>query len=84
MLNWVKSSRDYNGVITIYPQQPREYADIPKCSQCGGLTQFLHFYSRVLRYLQSNEEVPSFCGGVCATEFIRLKQELEKDKNGFS
>ena len=78
MLNWVRSITDSKGVKAIYPPQPREYKDIPKCSQCGGLTQFLHFYPEVLQFLKDDDQVPSFCSGLCAGVFLKEKQSRRR------
>ena len=72
-MNWLRSSQDANGCITIHPPQP-EYDQIPKCSQCGGLTQFLHFFPEVLPYLKDDDKVPSFCSGICGAQYIFIKQ----------
>ncbi len=77
MLNWKTSSRDATGAVTYYPPQPANWDQIPKCSQCGDLTQFLHFFPEVLQLLDSDELVPSFCSGVCAKEFVRVKQDTK-------
>ncbi len=70
---WIKSQTDYKGVATIYPPQP-DYDKIPKCSQCGGLTQFKHFFPEVLPLLKDDDLVPSFCSGACGAQYIFEKQ----------
>ena len=87
-MNWVRSSTDGNGVRTIYPPKPKRYEDFLKCSFCGGITQFLHFFPEVLRYLKNDAEVASFCSGICAGMFIsKIKHaqkgpdELDKSKS---
>ena len=75
MLDWTTSKTDANGVTTLYPSQPAEWNQIPKCNLCGGLTQFLHFWPEVLQLLDDEELVPSFCSEVCAREFVRRKQD---------
>ncbi len=71
---WLKSSTDGNGINTFFPPMPCGYEKIPKCSQCGGLTQFLHFFPEVLRLLKPEDLVPSFCSGTCAGQFIIEKR----------
>ncbi len=72
-LNWIKSSKDAVGVVTFYPPQPVEYDDISRCSQCGGLTQFKHFFPEILSLLEPEDLVPSFCSTVCVKEFVRIR-----------
>jgi hypothetical protein len=72
-MEWVRSTTDSKGVKTIYPPPPKEYKDYLKCSFCGGITQFLHFFPEVLKYLKDDEYVPSFCSGACAGQFILNK-----------
>ena len=71
-MDWITSQTDANGVKTFYPPQPQRYEDIPKCSLCGGLTQFLHFWPEILSLLKEDEKVPSFCGTLCAKQFISI------------
>lgn len=77
MLNWLQSSKDANGVTTIYPPRPKRYEDIPKCSQCGGLTQFLHFFPEVLPLLNDDAIIPSFCSGICAGQFVKILRQAK-------
>ena len=78
-MNWISRSTDYNGITTIYPPQPKDYNKIPKCSQCGGLTQFLHFFPEILMLLNEDEECPSFCSVICAKQFVKIIKQAKKN-----
>ncbi len=70
---WYKSTTDNTGKQTIHPPQP-DYDKIPRCSLCGGLTQFKHFFPEVLPLLKDDDLVPSFCSTVCARRYVAIKQ----------
>lgn len=65
-MEWLKGS-----IMTIYPPIPK------RCSQCGSLTQILHFFPEVLPLLNEDESVPSFCSGFCGAKFV-IEQHSEK------
>lgn len=48
-----------------------------RCSQCGSLTQILHFFPEVLPLLNEDESVPSFCSGFCGAKFV-IEKRSEK------
>lgn len=69
-MNWITKIEHGDGSITFCPPQPKDINLIPRCSYCGGLTQFLHFWVDVLKFIKDDEKVPSFCGAMCAKAFI--------------
>ncbi len=75
-MNWVTSKIDGNGLKTFYPPQP-PYEMLLRCSECGGVTQFLHFYRQALKVVKDDEIVPSFCCAECAAIFC-IKKEMSK------
>lgn len=72
-MDWLKRSTDSHGITTVFPPEPT-YEKKPRCSQCGGLTQFLHFFVDILQLLQDDDIVPSFCSTVCAKEFVKIRK----------
>jgi len=70
-VNWLRSSTDDRGIKTTYPPMPK-YEDMLRCSQCNGVTQFLHFFPEILKYLKDDAKVPSFCSGICAERFLKI------------